>query len=160
MPGPVFLEIAVDLLYPESIAEEWYLKESGVDKMTGAKGKAARFAMKAYLKRQFHMPRIELPTPNLDLDSLRGKVEDAIVDHAGKVAAALAKAERPALVIDALIGSVAMKTVPKAKPPSTMCQYQGRLWPVPSSPRALKRKEVATMPRKTPDMMRQEAIRV
>ena len=40
VPGPVFLEVPVDILYPEEIVEEWFLKESGVDVMTGAVGKA------------------------------------------------------------------------------------------------------------------------
>ena len=48
VPGPVFLEIPVDVLYPEEIVKEWYLKESGVDKMKGAVGAAAQLAMKGY----------------------------------------------------------------------------------------------------------------
>ena len=65
------------------------------------------------------------------------------------------------LVIEALIGSVAMNTVPKAKPPSTVCQYHGRPKPGFSGlAKALKSNEVPTMPRKTPVMMRHEATRV
>ena len=65
------------------------------------------------------------------------------------------KIHRPASVIAAETGSVAMNTMPKAKPPSTRCQYHGI--PIiglsePSS--ALSRRLVATIPRKTPRMIR------
>jgi acetolactate synthase-like protein len=61
VPGPVFLEVPVDILYPEEIVEEWFLKESGVDVMTGAVGKAAEAGLKTYLKHQFHMPHVGVP---------------------------------------------------------------------------------------------------
>jgi acetolactate synthase-like protein len=95
IPGPVFLEVPVDLLYPEGIVEEWYLKESGVDVMKGAVGKVAQLAMKGYLKRQFHMPHIPMPkAPSLKRD----KGAD-IEGHIAKVAAAIEGASKPALVI-------------------------------------------------------------
>ncbi|MCZ7684773.1 MAG: thiamine pyrophosphate-binding protein [Sandaracinaceae bacterium] len=46
VPGPVFLEVPVDILYPESIVREWYIKESGVE---SAKGLGAK-ALGLYLK--------------------------------------------------------------------------------------------------------------
>ena len=61
VPGPVFLEVPVDLLYPEETVEEWTLKESGVMGMKGLVGKAAEAGLKTYLKRQFHMPYVGLP---------------------------------------------------------------------------------------------------
>lgn len=95
VPGPVFLEIPVDLLYPRETVAEWYMKESGVDAMTGAIGKAAQLGMKAYLKRQFDMPHIPIPeAPSIDLplgpgiDTQLRKTVDAVQD-----------AERPVLVI-------------------------------------------------------------
>lgn len=93
IPGPVFLEIPVDLLYPRETVAEWYMAESGVDKMKGPVGKAARLGMRAYLRRQFDMPHIPLPsTPNIELP-------DRLDSHVGKVAKALAAASKPALVI-------------------------------------------------------------
>ena len=95
VPGPVFLEVPVDLLYPEGIVEEWYLKESGVDAMKGAVGKVAQLAMKGYLKRQFHMPHIPLPSrPAFSFDL--GPDMDTQLD---KVARAIEGAQLPALVI-------------------------------------------------------------
>ena len=50
------------------------------------------------------------------------------------------KTQRPGLVTQALTGSVAMNTIPKAKPPSTRCQYQGMAnIGFESEPTALKR---------------------
>ena len=95
VPGPVFVEIPVDLLYPKETVAEWYMKESGVDKMTGAVGKAAQFGMKAYLKRQFEMPHIPLPErPDIDLPL--GPSLDAQVR---KVVEAIQDARQPVLVI-------------------------------------------------------------
>ena len=95
VPGPVFIEVPVDLLYPEETVGEWYMKESGVDKMTGAVGKAAQFGMKAYLKRQFEMPHIPLPErPDIDLPL--GPSLDAQVR---KVVEAIQDARQPVLVI-------------------------------------------------------------
>jgi len=94
VPGPVFLEIPVDLLYPRETVAEWYMKESGVDKMQGAVGKAATLGLKAYLRRQFDMPHIPLPSaPSVSFSFPR---LDAQLDT---VAAALAGACKPVLVI-------------------------------------------------------------
>lgn len=95
VPGPVFLEIPVDLLYPRETVAEWYMKESGVDKMKGAVGKAAQLGMKAYLKRQFDMPHIPIPrAPSLELP-LGPSVEAQL----RKVVDAVQDAEKPVLVI-------------------------------------------------------------
>ena len=95
VPGPVFLEIPVDLLYPRETVAEWYMKESGVDKMTGAVGKAAQLGMKAYLKRQFDMPHIPIPAaPSLD-NPLGPNVEAQL----RRVVEAVQDAEKPVLVI-------------------------------------------------------------
>lgn len=93
VPGPVFLEIPVDLLYPRATVAEWYMKESGVEKMRGPVGKAAELGLRAYLRRQFDMPHIPFPqAPSLELPS-RGR------DPLPKIAAAISEAERPVLVI-------------------------------------------------------------
>src|SRR5690606_8298876 len=67
----------------------------------------------------------------------------------------------PVLVIDAETGSVAMKIMPKAKPPVTMCQYQGvENIGLVSEPMTLNRLLRAIMPIITPATMRHEAILV
>jgi acetolactate synthase-like protein len=95
VPGPVFVEVPVDVLYPEGIVEEWYLKESGVEAMKGPVGKVARLAMQGYLKRQFHMPHISLP----ERPSMSNPLSAGIGRQAQQVADALKKAKKPVLVI-------------------------------------------------------------
>jgi len=101
VPGPVFVEVAVDLLYPESIVAEWFVKESGVDGMKGAVGKAARVGLDLYLKRQFHMPHIPIPErPSLKLGG--GDFDSEL----RAAAQALAGASKPVVVVgsQALVG--------------------------------------------------------
>ena len=95
VPGPVFVEIPVDLLYPESIVAEWYMKESGVDAMKGPVGAVAQTAMKGYLKHQFHMPHIPRPSVSALRRPLGAGPESQLAD----VAKALQGATRPVLVI-------------------------------------------------------------
>jgi len=92
VPGPVFLEIPVDVLYPKEMIAEWYFKESGVEKMKGPMGAAATIAMKGYLQHQFHTPHLSLPRlpeakPRASDRQLRG------------IASELTKANKPVLVI-------------------------------------------------------------
>ena len=99
IPGPVFLEVPVDLLYPEATVRDWYVKESGVDKMKGVAGKAVGLYLKGHLYRQFHQPHVQLdlPVPDLDRVGLASfKDRDGQIDE---VARELRRAERPVLVI-------------------------------------------------------------
>ena len=94
VPGPVFVEMAVDLLYPKELVAEWYAKESGVDKLKGPVGTVARMAVKGYLQHQFHMPKIGLrarPQLGSPLAGMDGSLRD--------VARAVEGASRPVLVI-------------------------------------------------------------
>lgn len=95
IPGPVFLEIAVDLLYPKEIVQEWYLEESGAQKMKGLVGKAARLGVKGFLNHQFHTPHVPLyrapSAPKID--------HDQVAATAAEVARLIKDSKRPALVI-------------------------------------------------------------
>jgi acetolactate synthase-1/2/3 large subunit len=100
VPGPVFVEVPVDVLYPEAIVRMWYEKEAGVGKAKGIGAKALELYIKGHLYRQFHAPQLpELNLP-LKLPQLRG-------DHAlDKAAEALRTAKQPVIVIgsQALVG--------------------------------------------------------
>ncbi|MCC6874947.1 MAG: thiamine pyrophosphate-binding protein [Sandaracinaceae bacterium] len=123
IPGPVFLEVPVDLLYPEATVRDWYVKESGVDKMKGVAGKAVGLYLKGHLYRQFHQPHVQLDLPVPDLDRVGFA---ALKDRDGQldeVARELRRAERPVLVIgnqtmvnckdpEALAGAVRQLGVP------------------------------------------------
>ncbi len=99
VPGPVFIEVPLDLLYPEAIVRELYAKEAGVGKAKGIGAKALELYIKGHLYRQFHapaLPEVHLPA----LPQLRGNGSIA------KVNAALAQAEKPVIVVgsQALVG--------------------------------------------------------
>ncbi|MEO8549493.1 MAG: thiamine pyrophosphate-binding protein, partial [Kofleriaceae bacterium] len=100
VPGPVFVEVPVDVLYPEAIVRMWYEKEAGLGKAKGIGAKALELYIKGHLYRQFHAPTLpELNLP-LRLPSLRG-------DHSlEKAAEAVRGAKKPVIVIgsQALVG--------------------------------------------------------
>jgi acetolactate synthase-1/2/3 large subunit len=100
IPGPVFIEVPVDLLYPEATVREWYAKETGLGRAKGIAAKAVELYIRGHLYRQFRAPAIpEVHVPTM-LPNLRG---DGALDRA---AAALDRAERPVIVIgsQALVG--------------------------------------------------------
>jgi len=100
VPGPVFVEVPVDLLYPEATVREWYAKEAGLGKAKGIGAKAVELYIRGHLYRQFRapvMPEVHMPTK---LPSLRG---DTGVE---RTAEAIKRAERPVVVVgsQALVG--------------------------------------------------------
>lgn len=103
VPGPVFVEVPVDLLYPESVVRGWYEKEVGVGQAKGLAAKALGYYVKAHLFKQFHAPGLpDIAMPEL-ADVLPTRGHDAIFAHA---AAALASAKKPLVVVgsQALVG--------------------------------------------------------
>lgn len=96
VPGPVFIEVPVDLLYGEDTVREWYLTESGVKDPKTLPAKALNLYLRGHLYRQFHQPHVKLPRPEVPEVHLPGR---APADRVAEAAALLRKAERPALVI-------------------------------------------------------------
>ena len=93
VPGPVFVEVPVDILYPEAIVKQWYEKEAGLGKAKGIGAKALELYIRGHLYRQFHaptLPDVHLPS----LPQLRGEG-----GHITRAAAALRTAKRPVLVV-------------------------------------------------------------
>jgi acetolactate synthase-1/2/3 large subunit len=97
VPGPVFVEVPIDLLYPEEVVKGWYLEEAGLDDPKTLLAKGAQLGMKAYLARQFHQPHfsMDLTPPNVDRQLFSSSLDSKI----DKAADALARAEQPALVV-------------------------------------------------------------
>ncbi len=97
VPGPVFVEVPVDILYPEATVKDWYMKEAGLEKATGLGAKALKLYLKAHLKRQFHQPHIAVdisppqPFNSLFDTTIKSAVKDTI--------RALKKAKRPVLIV-------------------------------------------------------------
>jgi acetolactate synthase-like protein len=107
VPGPVFLEVPVDVLYPEKLVREWFLKESGVENAKTIGQKALGLYLKGHLYRQFHVPHVDvaskLPEVKLPKD-LEQPFADAVKMVRG--------AEKPVLVI----GSQTMANCKDAAP--------------------------------------------
>jgi acetolactate synthase-1/2/3 large subunit len=93
VPGPVFVEVPVDLLYAEETVRAMFLKEAGVLEPKTAGAKALRLYLEGHLYKQFKAPAI--PRPRISLPELRTEPRSAIAD----VARRLAAAERPVLVV-------------------------------------------------------------
>ena len=114
VPGPVFVEVPVDLLYPEAIVRGWYEKEAGLGKGKGIGAKALELYIRGHLYRQFRapaMPDIDLP---MKLPKLRG---DGLID---KAAEALRNAKKPVIVV----GS---QTLVGVKEPGRLARAIGQL---------------------------------
>jgi acetolactate synthase-1/2/3 large subunit len=99
IPGPVFVEVPVDLLYPEETVRDMFVKEAGVENAKTLGKKALALYLKGHLYRQFHAPYVDVEGAVRDAVSevsVPGRGPDALIED---VAALVAKAERPALVI-------------------------------------------------------------
>jgi acetolactate synthase-1/2/3 large subunit len=115
VPGPVFVEVPVDLLYDETIVRSWYEKEAGLGKAKGIGAKALELYIKGHLYRQFRAPAMpELDLGPLKLPKLRG---DGLID---KAAEAVRSAKKPVIVV----GS---QTLVGVKDPGRLARAIGQL---------------------------------
>jgi acetolactate synthase-1/2/3 large subunit len=96
VPGPVFVEIPIDLLYPEPMVREMFMKESGVEGAKNLGSKALELYMRGHLYRLFHQPHVTIwPPLRTSLPPKPGNKSSQL----GNVASRLRSAKRPALVI-------------------------------------------------------------
>jgi acetolactate synthase-1/2/3 large subunit len=109
VPGPVFIEVPIDVLYPEEMVREMFMSESGVKGAKNLGSKALELYMRGHLYRQFNQPHVSIIPPSRE--SLPPKPSNKS-PHVEKVASLLRKAERPALVI----GSQALVNCRDPKP--------------------------------------------
>jgi len=93
VPGPVFVEVPVDLLYPESVVRMWYEKEAGLGKAKGIGAKALELYIRGHLYRQFRAPALPEWSLPVKLPSLGGH---ASLD---KAAEAIRAAKKPVIVV-------------------------------------------------------------
>ncbi len=116
VPGPVFVECPVDLLYDEAAIRQWYAEAAG--KGTGAADRMLRFYLKRHVRKMFDGS--QLPVTTRMLAVAPPKARDSVLRAAR---AAVEKAEKPLLVIgsqavvmsaqaDALAAAVARLEVP------------------------------------------------
>ncbi len=91
-PGPVFVEIPVDLLYEEDVVRSWYLKKSAAPKSLGTR------LLNWYLKR--HLNKIFVPVRGQSNPTpAEPTVKTATSSEIRSAARHIAGADRPVLVI-------------------------------------------------------------
>ena len=116
VPGPVFVELPIDLLYSEEMVREMFMKEVAGGKNLGSR--ALELYMRGHLYRQFNQPHVSIVPP------LRESIPPKPANrspHVEKVASLLQKAERPALVI----GSQALVNTSNPEPIAEAIQALG-----------------------------------
>jgi acetolactate synthase-1/2/3 large subunit len=92
VPGPVFVECAVDLLYDEALIREWYAQAAG--KGTAVGDRLLRWYLNRHAKRMFAgSEAVQVPS------SAPVAPPEATTNTIGRAADALARAQRPLLVI-------------------------------------------------------------
>lgn len=91
VPGPVFVELPVDLLYPEAVVREWYGLES---KGGGIGGWAQRVYLERYLNRVFAAPDPKKQGPAM-IEPLASP-ETGVVN---RVADKLKRSKHPVLIV-------------------------------------------------------------
>ena len=97
VPGPVFVEAPIDLLYPRKMVREMFAEQAGIERMPGVIGKLLRLAMNTYLWRQERQPALRW---HPDLAARRDRAgSERARGQAAEVAGLLAAAKRPALVL-------------------------------------------------------------
>ncbi|MBK7863972.1 MAG: thiamine pyrophosphate-binding protein [Archangiaceae bacterium] len=97
VPGPVFVEVPVDVLYPEDTVRDMFMKESGADKGATLQQKAIGLYLKGHLYRQFHLPYVDVKAKVEQVTAALPQLgHDRELDQ---IADALKKAQRPALVV-------------------------------------------------------------
>jgi acetolactate synthase-like protein len=103
VPGPVFLECPVDLLYPEPLVREWYGAKAGKEVRTVGE-RALRWYVRRHLGRLFGGVAARAASP-------AGAVRAPDPDETGvrRAAVLLSRAERPVLLVgsQALLGATA-----------------------------------------------------
>jgi acetolactate synthase-1/2/3 large subunit len=119
VPGPVFVELAVDLLYDERTVREWYKAKTEKPKKNLAE-KALSVYIRGHLAYLFGLPDMplpELPFPELSLPDVPGlrrlaqaSSPEPSPSEVRGAAELLRAAERPVMVI----GSQAMADAPRA----------------------------------------------
>jgi acetolactate synthase-1/2/3 large subunit len=95
VPGPVFIEVPIDLLYPEETVRKWTFAEAT---MKGPLGDALRFYLRGHLYRQFEQPHVPLHAPTMP-SVADFTVSSDVAGQVADVADQLARAKRPLLVL-------------------------------------------------------------
>jgi acetolactate synthase-like protein len=100
VPGPVFVETPVDLLYPEATVREWYIDQGGVKNPKNLIGYATRAYLEQHLTRQFWGAPGPAASPPAVIEPLAASRREL-----DKIAGWIRKAQRPVLVLGSQVVS-------------------------------------------------------
>ena len=97
VPGPVFIEAPIDLLYPRQLVHDMFAQQAGVNKMKGLMKPLVNVAMKAYLARQERQPSFSI---RRDASRFYRPMDDwRSGGQAADAANQLARARKPMLIL-------------------------------------------------------------
>jgi thiamine pyrophosphate-dependent acetolactate synthase large subunit-like protein len=102
VPGPVFIELPIDLLYPEAIVREWYGIKGSEQAVGGLVKKAIGFYLNYHANRMFREAedKASLPVEPAAMASSTGHIGKAgQLSMAVLATRALKKAKRPVMVV-------------------------------------------------------------
>ncbi|MDJ0810172.1 MAG: thiamine pyrophosphate-binding protein [Desulfobacterales bacterium] len=94
VPGPVFVECPIDLLYPESLVRSWYGDRSGRDESGGFRQRMLQFYLSRHVDRMFACSFDEMPVHPWAPENIR--VEEEMVKAA---ADQLDQSQKPVLIL-------------------------------------------------------------
>lgn len=99
VPGPVFVEVPVDLLYPEAVVRQWYIDQGGVKSPKNLVGYATRAYLEQHLARQFWgAPGPEPSDPTLSSSGATNGAQANLIELS-RLASLLREAKRPVIVV-------------------------------------------------------------
>jgi len=111
VPGPVFVELPIDTLFPQNIIREWYGIKSADAPISGLKQRAVQWYLQRHLNTMFSgtasTEQAEALIPTNRVAASVAHVAQADVRHVAQI---LTRAERPVMVL----GSQAMIDAPNA----------------------------------------------
>lgn len=111
IPGPVFVECPIDLLYSEDLVREWYGAKAGDENHTGLKSKLFQFYLNRHVNRMFACD-LDDATPETNAPHIP-EIKPAGLE---KAVSAVSESTRPVLIIgsQALLDPTGAKTLADA----------------------------------------------
>jgi acetolactate synthase-1/2/3 large subunit len=99
VPGPVFIECPIDLMYSEELVREWYGKKPDIDQKPGLKSRLLEYYLQRHVDQMFECEFKEMKPGEYSVKS-----PDLDVEFVSKAAVLISTSEKPVMIV----GSQAM----------------------------------------------------
>ncbi|MGD8523394.1 MAG: thiamine pyrophosphate-binding protein [Desulfobacterales bacterium] len=99
VPGPVFIECPIDLMYSEELVREWYGKKPNADQKPGLKSRLLEYYLRRHVDQMFECKFEEMAPGQYSIKS-----PDLDIELVSKAAVMISASEKPAMIV----GSQAM----------------------------------------------------